>query len=166
MNMTQNKKNILLYLVFLMIGVIIGFHLATQKLTKEMFAQLKQNQITNSDQFNINHRGYKISNEIELFIKSLNQIVVDVREFGLGFIYVQTIGEGCASCHAKWIYIFNKKNKKLFETTSDDNFFGFSTDDTFSIIEPVRKENEPLCCPTEYKTRVFKSDGKTFFEIK
>lgn len=118
-----------------------------------------QNKIINQNKYEI-----EIPKEIKDYIDKENNVIKDAKTIGGNFIYIQAVSKNCGSCHQKYIYVFDNNNNKVFETTSDDNFFGFSTDDSFSIIEPIRKENEPLCCPTTYKTRIFKWNGNTFEE--
>lgn len=63
-------------------------------------------------------------------------------------IIITGVGYGCGSCHAKWIYIIDG-DKVVFQYEGDDSVIT-PTKNGFQIKEPVRKENEPLCCPSGY----------------
>ncbi len=88
----------------------------------------------------------------------------DVTDDGKPELLYITTGEGCGSCHQKWIYVFSA-NQKLFEMSADDvEINALPTGNGFTVKQPIRKENEPLCCPTEYKTDRYLWNGKTFIK--
>ncbi|OGK72929.1 hypothetical protein A2459_00210 [Candidatus Roizmanbacteria bacterium RIFOXYC2_FULL_41_10] len=73
-------------------------------------------------------------------------------------LFVETIGIGCASCHQRWLYLFDLKGNKLWETTSDDGVLGGFTNNNFYIVEPIRSNDRLF---SEFKGRYFKLiDGK------
>lgn len=112
-----------------------------------------------------NDNNASVTQVVQDFIKARKQTVQYTKDIGNKFTYIQTIGKNCGSCHAKMIYVFDKNNKKVFELQADDPIFSWSDDKTFAIIEPIRKDNEPLCCATTHQTRVFRWNGRTFMEI-
>jgi len=76
-----------------------------------------------------------------------------------------SIGEGCGSCHYKEIHIFNDK-KEIFNFYGDDAVIDPIVGLGFSITQPVRKEDEPYCCPSEFESAIFLWDGETFVKSK
>lgn len=76
-----------------------------------------------------------------------------------------SVGEGCASCHYKEIHIFNDK-KEIFTFYGDDAVINPIVGLGFSITQPIRKEGEPYCCPTEFESAIFLWNGKTFVKSK
>ena len=77
-------------------------------------------------------------------------------------LFVETIGIGCASCHQRWLYLFDFKGNKLWETTADDGTLGGFTNDQFFIIEPIRKDSAPF---SKFKGRYFKVVGRKIVEV-
>lgn len=87
---------------------------------------------------------------------------LDVTGDGKPELLYITTGEGCGSCRQNWIYVFSA-NQKLFEMNADDvQLNALPTGNGFTVKQPIRKDNEPLCCPTEYKTDRYLWNGKTF----
>jgi regulatory protein YycH of two-component signal transduction system YycFG len=146
------------------IKTILFTFLVLLMMTLSYFTGKNQNKSINVNIANNCQSEVNVSEKIKKFIDKETNVIKDVKEIGSDFIYIQAIGKNCGSCHQKYIYVFDKNNNKVFETTSDDNFFGFSDNTSFSIIEPIRKEDEPLCCPTSYRTRIFRWNGKSFQE--
>ena len=72
-----------------------------------------------------------------------------------------TVGEGCASCHAQNIYIF-QGGKEMIKLELDDPIFYPLPSRGFLIVEPIRKEREGMCCPTSFQNAVYLWDGETF----
>lgn len=112
---------------------------------------------------------YPNSEFYQSFLKSEGLIEVDLDFKNLTGngkqAILNTIGEGCGSCHANNIYIFD--DKKLIFTFYGDNAVIYPIDGLgFSIIQPVRKDNEPYCCPTEFQSAIFLWNGKTFVKNK
>lgn len=70
-----------------------------------------------------------------------------------------TVGEGCASCHAKNIYIFQDKKELLKLELSDPIFYPLPGRG-FLVVEPV--EGRDSCCPTSFQNAVYLWDGETF----
>ncbi len=62
-------------------------------------------------------------------------------------ILLTGIGYGCVSCHARDIYILNN-NKIIFSYTGDDANIK-QIPDGFLLTEPIRKTEEPYCCPSQ-----------------
>lgn len=78
-------------------------------------------------------------------------------------IYI-TAGEGCASCHDQTIRIFDNQ-KEIFNETFDDVLF-VPGSKAFMVFQPIRKEGEPLCCPTSFSLTTYLWDGQAFEEQK
>lgn len=74
-------------------------------------------------------------------------------------IIFTTIGEGCTSCHAKNIYIFQGE-KELFKLELGDPFFHPLPGRGFLVVEPV--EGRDSCCPTSFQNTVYLWSGETF----
>ncbi len=80
-------------------------------------------------------------------------------------IYV-TIDNGCISCHQKYIYV-TQEDKTLIELTGDDSQVNaLPSGKGFTVKQPVRKDEEPLCCPSEYKTDTYIWNGSSFIKQK
>jgi len=145
--------------------ILISLIVVLILITGSYFIGKNQNKTLSVVKVSDNQRNLQVSENVKKYIENQGQVVQFAEKMGTDFIYVQTIGKECASCRAQTIYVFDKNNKKVFELHSGDPILNWSDSDTFSIIEPIRKEEEPLCCPTEHKTRVFKWNGETFVEI-
>jgi len=78
-------------------------------------------------------------------------------------IYI-TSGEGCASCHQQFLYIFDGQNQIFWRDFGDPIFV--AKDKAFMVFQPIRKAAEPLCCPTSFNLITYTWDGQTFQEQK
>ncbi len=60
-------------------------------------------------------------------------------------------GAGCGSCHVKGVYVLSK-DKVIFEKWVGDPIVTIEKDkngkDVLAIVEPLRREDEGLCCPS------------------
>ena len=74
--------------------------------------------------------------------------------------YVLSIGKGCTSCHYNHLQAFDELGRELFNTDTSDASFDVAFADSFSIKEPIRTDNEPLCCPSSFQRRYFQFDKK------
>ena len=63
-------------------------------------------------------------------------------------IVISGVGYGCGSCHANVVFIIDG-DKVVFQYEGDDMVIT-PIASGFRLKEPIRKENEPLCCPSEY----------------
>lgn len=59
-----------------------------------------------------------------------------------------TGGVGCGSCHWNVLFII-KDNRVIFEKEQEDINIWAVKDIGFAIKYPIRKEGEPMCCPSE-----------------
>ncbi len=80
--------------------------------------------------------------------------LVNIDQDGVDEILLETVGYGCASCHAQDMYIIDG-DKVTFSYSGEDLEFKL-TDGGFSIIEPIRKSNEAYCCPSEKIKKEFR----------
>lgn len=78
----------------------------------------------------------------------------DLDSDGKDEIILTGVGYGCTSCHVKVIFIIDG-DKVAFQYEGDDSVIT-PTKNGFQIKEPVRKENEPLCCPSESVVKEYK----------
>lgn len=76
-----------------------------------------------------------------------------------------TGGAGCGSCHWNVIFII-KNNRVIFEKEAEDINIWAVKDIGFAIKYPIRKEGEPMCCPTEGIVEVYKANNTSESFVK
>ena len=130
------------------------------------------NQIVNTQGNKVNLEGNSLSLDTsyyqDLFHKAKELSfgepdILDITGDGKEEVVYINIAEGCASCHDHYLHIFEGK-KEIFSMELDDPAFLPVEGKGFMVYEPIRKEDEPYCCPTSYKKRFFEWNGVTFIE--
>lgn len=87
----------------------------------------------------------------------------DITRDGKPELIFITVGEGCASCHAENLYIFQEE-KELLKLELDDPFFRpLPAIRGFLVTEPIRRlDDGGYCCPISFQNTVYIWDGETF----
>lgn len=86
-------------------------------------------------------------------------------------IAMVTSGAGCGSCHGNILYII-KDDRVIFQKEAEDIGIQPAKDlPGFTIKHPIRKDNEPLCCPSEgivefYKTKGIGETNESFNKVR
>jgi len=82
-----------------------------------------------------------------LWVLSMDEL--DVNGDNKKELVLNTAGAGCASCHARVIYIL-EGSKIIFKKAGDDLSIDRATDTIgFRIHEPLRQKDVGYCCPVE-----------------
>ena len=89
---------------------------------------------------------------------------VDLTGDGNPEIVYITAGEGCASCHQQFLYIFDGQNQIFWKDFGDPVFA--ARDKAFMVFQPNRVQDEPLCCATSFNLTTYTWDGQTFLPQK
>ncbi len=102
-----------------------------------------------------------IKKDLQVIIKKPDS--VDLTGDGKPEMIYVTAGEGCGSCHGQTIRIFDDQ-KEIFSIPSDDPIFMEHSGSSFAVFQPIRKDNEPLCCPTTFSAKTYIWNGTSFDE--
>lgn len=152
------KKGFLL-IILLLLGVSLGWLLRGMTLHEGKVSAL----LDNTSEENVNdysgvyNSTFKRAGQV-FYREPLSE---DLTGDGKPELIFTTVGEGCASCHAKNIYIFQEE-KELLKLESNDPFFHALPGRGFLVVEPLGEENEGTCCPTAYQNTLYLWDGQIF----
>lgn len=146
-------------IIILLLGIGIGWFLrgslmARLEVAKQSNNALKENVNNYPEVYN---SVFKRDGQV-FRGKSLSE---DLTDDGQPELIFTTVGEGCGSCHAQNIYIF-QGGKELIKLELDDPIFHSLSGGRFVILEPIRKADKGMCCPTTYQYNFYSWDGKTF----
>lgn len=149
-------KKGLFVVILLLLGLGIGWFLRgmaipQSKESKQLSSKL-QEEISN---YSVYEPIFKRDGQV-LLGKPLSEDLTGDDQSELIFT---TVGEGCASCHAKNIYIFQDK-KELLKLELSDPFFHSLPGRGFLVVEPV--EGRDSCCPTSFQNTVYLWNGNIF----
>jgi len=153
--MNQTKLSILLFILGLTLGIFIEKTLlknpGRSSSSLKPTPSLVQNLFSYEDIFKKNKEVVTTDPQKE-----------DLTGDGVPEIIYLNIGEGCASCHTKYLHIFEGE-KEIFSLELDDPTFA-PFEKGFAIFQPIRKEDEPLCCPTSFYQTTFVWNGRNFIK--
>ena len=164
------KKPILPLLIFLL--VVMGFG---------VFNFLNDKQVENNDdskKHTLNDDNYeeecdpllseKICNYISASSYWVDDInVVDVTGDGVTHYLVEVVNEGCGSCHPRYVLFF--ENDKVYYQYDGDDASVYEPDKIKDgkvvIEEPIRKEDEALCCASSYKKTLIQCEKENDYTL-
>lgn len=158
--MTKNINLLVLSLIFLLVGAAIGYNLRpdTQTISQT------PSEPTPTQATNLSYYENLLKNDRQVVIK--NPQPADLTGDSESEVIYITSGEGCASCHAQTIRIFDGESEIFNLGQVFDDALFVPGDKAFMIFQPIRKEGEPLCCPTSFYPITYIWDGQTFQEQK
>jgi len=151
------SRRSLLVPIVLLLGIGVGWFLKSSMPQKEVAEQPNKVLKEEVNDYSVYEPTFKRDGQVFLG-KPLSEDLTGDDQPELIFI---TYGEGCASCHAQNIYIFQNK-KELLKLESNDPFFHTLPRRGFLIVEPLGEENEGTCCPTAYQNTLYLWDGEVF----
>ena len=145
-------------LIILLLGVGVGWFLRDSSIPKIEVAEPNKTLRENVNNYSEAY-GAIFKRDGQVFRgKPLSE---DLTGDGQSELIFTTVGEGCGSCHAKNLYIFQRE-KELIKLELDDPIFHPLSEGRFVVLEPIRKTDEGMCCPTTYKNILYVWDGETF----
>ena len=77
----------------------------------------------------------------------------DINLNGKTDFLVETVSVNCGSCHGRPIYLF-EDGIVAFEYQGDDYSVVEAQNNIIKVREPIRLENEPMCCPSTFQISI------------
>lgn len=146
-------------IIILLLGIGIGWFLRDSSIPKMKLTEQPNNALKE----NVNNypEVYDAVFKRDAQVVKGKSLSEDLTRDGQPELIFTTFGEGCGSCHAQNIYIFQGE-KELLKLELDDPIFYPLSEGRFMVLEPIRKVDEGMCCPTTYKNTLYVWDGETF----
>jgi len=153
--MLKNLTFALAVLATLIFGLAIGYSISANRQDVVQLSSIP----SPTPSLDFSYYENLIKQNQEVMIKRLEP--VDLTGDGKAEVIYITAGEGCVSCHEQTIRIFDGQKEIFNEKMFDDPIF-VPGNKAFMVFRPVRKEGEPLCCPTSFSLTTYLWDGQTF----
>lgn len=88
----------------------------------------------------------------------------DVTGDGVPEVLYLAVGAGCVSCHYQQLWVFQDSQLLTLVETDDARVALLADGNGFELTQPLRQEDEPMCCPSSLVTRTFVWNGAEFDE--
>lgn len=171
------KKYTKLILVGLFVLFVSGCNIQNENLSSQLrpanSAQLLNAASSSDEVANITTQGTNEEDDIRNFLSKIDEKAISITKGDINLnrktdFLVEAININCGSCHSRPMYLF-EDGRVVFEYQGDDYSVLEAQNNIIKVLEPIRLENEPMCCPSTFQITIIscpKVESQAYCRVK